>query len=185
MLIDQANEFIELFNQVSEHLVRIAGVGAETRFGELVRVASDTDPLVRRYAELLKEYANLRNDGDARMGSGLERSNETSDLLKNSVTRLAAEVRCEWAGEDVPTVLGGADDNPMSCKVKTSIISLGSRRWRDASGSRYPIGQRKMISWNRGNVACSSALENWLSLGDRHRLARPSRQEGFMTKRLG
>ncbi|MGH2395630.1 MAG: hypothetical protein ACRDFW_01300 [bacterium] len=59
--MERANEFIGLYNRLSEHLKVIAGVDSTVQFAQLVALAARKNSAVRRMADRLKDYGDLRN----------------------------------------------------------------------------------------------------------------------------
>lgn len=56
-----SDRFLKTFSEIEKHLRKIAKKNKEAGFSELVRVAAESDPVVRRFQDDLKEYADLRN----------------------------------------------------------------------------------------------------------------------------
>ena len=61
MTMDRAGEFIQLFNQLVEHLRNLLGVDRGVSYPQMLNLASRRDPIVRRNAIRLREYGELRN----------------------------------------------------------------------------------------------------------------------------
>ncbi len=59
--MDRAGEFIRLHNEISAHLRRMMKVDSAIPFTQLVDLAGKQDATVRRAADRLKDYADLRN----------------------------------------------------------------------------------------------------------------------------
>ena len=59
--MDRAGEFIQLFNQLADHLRNFLGVDRGVSFPQMINLASRKDPIVRRNAIRLREYGELRN----------------------------------------------------------------------------------------------------------------------------
>ena len=58
---DRANEFLLLFNQITEHLRTLVGVGPECNFPHLVSRGAEKNAAVRRNQSRLLAYGKLRN----------------------------------------------------------------------------------------------------------------------------
>lgn len=61
MAMDRAGEFIQLFNQLVDHLRNSLGVDRGVSYPQMINLASRRDPIVRRNAIRLREYGELRN----------------------------------------------------------------------------------------------------------------------------
>ena len=59
--MDRAQQFIQLYNQLSRYLREHSDADTNLPFYQLIRVASTTHSTVRRYLADLKEYGDLRN----------------------------------------------------------------------------------------------------------------------------
>jgi len=59
--MDRAGEFIQLFNQLVDHLRNSLGVDRGVNYPQMINLASRRDPIVRRNAIRLREFGELRN----------------------------------------------------------------------------------------------------------------------------
>ena len=58
--MDRASRFNQLYNELSYHLRKVTGLDKSTSFSELVNVASKKSAVVKRMADTLRDYADLR-----------------------------------------------------------------------------------------------------------------------------
>jgi len=61
MTMGRAGEFVQLFNQLADHLRNTLGVDRGVSYPQMINLASRRDPTVRRNSIRLREYGDLRN----------------------------------------------------------------------------------------------------------------------------
>jgi predicted transcriptional regulator len=59
--MSRAEEFLKIYNELSDYLYRKYKEGQRTGFTRIVDIASAKDPLIRSFNEDLREFADLRN----------------------------------------------------------------------------------------------------------------------------
>jgi hypothetical protein len=58
--VNRAEEFIELYNQISDHLRKFTGLDSTATFVDLVREAAHSNAAVRAEERRLRDYGDLR-----------------------------------------------------------------------------------------------------------------------------
>ena len=159
--MDRHSTFINLYNQLSDHLIALTGSNEFERFYRLIDIAAEKNTAVKLHAQQLKKYGDFRNV--------IEHNNEFFDepsegtlgrfqaLVKNILTpepllpTFQKEVHCFSPKESLGTALGYMRTNDYSQVVvytgeQLALLTLeGIARWLAQSSEDETVVLKKCI----------------------------------------
>lgn len=159
--MDRHATFIEIYNQISDHLIKLTGSNEFERFYRLIDMAAEKNTAVKLHAQQLKKYGDFRNV--------IEHNNEFFDepsegtlarfqaLAKNILSpepllpTFQKDVHCFALNESLAAVLGYMRTHDYSQAVvhtgeKLALLTLeGVARWLAQSSENDHVLLQKCV----------------------------------------